>query len=674
MLSERLAQVLRASELEPLVGGARFSFSHALRASFVLCEGSDEIVLGPAAQSSLESLRRAVHHALELRVFLDLAPSDRALAGLMAARCAVLHDEAYDGRSTLEGDATSLRLSSSTPPSRDEAEAVWRSIRGHQTDAPSEVTPATANTLSALWPLVGPTHVLLATGGDARLRRDPVTGLNAHGCSPRPRPWAVTFASSTASSISERGYRAAERARRHLLRDAVAHGRARAEHEGSARVKAALRAHYALRDDVAVILTPSGTDGELCALALSRLGAPSCPHTNVLIAPAETGTGVPLAAAGRHFGASTARGIAVEAGRGVAGLASMAPLVTIDARESSGAARSNAAVVADCARALDAARSAHGRALLHVLDQSKTGLVIPDVNHGLASIDLDEVDVLVDACQTRLSTATVHAYLDHGWMVLVTGSKFFTGPPFAGALLVPQAIARRLAGSALLPSGLRDYVGAFDWPDDAAACAELAREANVGVVLRWEAALAEMEAFARVDESTVCDLFERFGETVRAAIAASDDFGACPTSTLARPAGAPRWEHIATVHPFLVRAPHTPSAWLELEDARRLCEWLNADVSSCLDADASAADRTLAARLLHIGQPVETRVDGRPAAALRICAGARLASGEPSQEHLAFDARVARELSDAAAVFAKIALLRRCWDALARNRPRARYQ
>ncbi len=57
-----------------------------------------------------------------------------------------------------------------------------------------------------------PSWEVLATGGDIRLQTDPETLLNGYGCSPRPRSWAITFASSTASSVSERGYMGAEAA------------------------------------------------------------------------------------------------------------------------------------------------------------------------------------------------------------------------------------------------------------------------------------------------------------------------------------------------------------------------------------------------------------------------------------------------------------------------------
>ena len=65
----------------------------------------------------------------------------------------------------------------------------------------------------SVWSLLGTAEALMETGGDIRLARDPLSALNGYGCSHRPRPWAVTFASSTASSSSERGYVAADRAR-----------------------------------------------------------------------------------------------------------------------------------------------------------------------------------------------------------------------------------------------------------------------------------------------------------------------------------------------------------------------------------------------------------------------------------------------------------------------------
>ena len=51
-----------------------------------------------------------------------------------------------------------------------------------------------------------PLERILATGGDSRLTVDLKTGLNRYGTVPRPRPEAVHFSSSTASSISDYGF------------------------------------------------------------------------------------------------------------------------------------------------------------------------------------------------------------------------------------------------------------------------------------------------------------------------------------------------------------------------------------------------------------------------------------------------------------------------------------
>src|SRR4051794_21705723 len=52
----------------------------------------------------------------------------------------------------------------------------------------------------------------LISGGDARLAIDPADGLNLYGCQPSPRPDEISLSSSTASTVSGRGYAAAEAA------------------------------------------------------------------------------------------------------------------------------------------------------------------------------------------------------------------------------------------------------------------------------------------------------------------------------------------------------------------------------------------------------------------------------------------------------------------------------
>ena len=520
-------------------------------------------------------------------------------------------------------------------------------------------------------PLSGPTEYLLCTGGDTRLMLDPVTGLNAYGCSPRPRPWAVTFASSTASSISSRGFVAAEEARGLILREAAEYGRGGAVCAANERVRKAILAHYRLPPDTRVVLAPSGTDAELAALAVTWLADPSAPIVNILVASDETGTGVPLAATGRHFATLTARGAPVMKGAPVAGFPTDVELAEVRVRDESGVPRSAREVDAECAERVRAGVAREARVLLHVIDQSKTGLVAPSLATLEALRGDARVDVVVDACQARLTAASIRRYFERGHMVLVTGSKFFTGPPFAGALILPPRVAARLDGPTALPEGLASYFARADWPVSAVACAHLAEGSSAGLALRWEAALAEMKAFERVPVETVKAILGRFASTVRGAIVANPDLFLHNAPSLSRDGASESWDSIRTIFAFSIRGKGGRRL-LDSEEAAHLYAWLNSDLSSCLAA-ATEPERVLAARLFHIGQPVPIRGQGEggtKSGALRISAGARLVSGEPSHEGLDPDARIERELGDALAALEKVSLILRHHEAIRAVNPR----
>jgi hypothetical protein len=99
--------------------------------------------------------------------------------------------------------------------------------------------------------------------------------------------------------------------------------------------------------------------------------------------------------------------------------------------------------------------------------------------------------------------------------------------------------------------------------------------------------------------------------------------------------------------------------------------WLNTDLSPWL---AQAGD--VARRICHIGQPVKLPQPGVDdgQGVLRISAGARLISGEPSHKGLAFHRRLRREMDDLAVVFQKIDLILHNWALLWAANPVPRYR
>jgi hypothetical protein len=290
-----------------------------------------------------------------------------------------------------------------------------------------------------------PDQVLLTaliSGGDARLKVDPADGLNLYGCQASPRPDEISLSSSTASTVSGRGYAAAQAAFAQL--EAARAGGPFTPAFAQTFTHMADEVRNAIRDrfdlpDAEVVLSPSGTDSALQALLLGR-GALGRPVTSIIVAADESGNGVPAAASGRHFGASASGGGTVVKGAPIPGLA--CARIAIPARDADGRARSPAEIDAEVRNAVEGAIRAGNGVVLHTMDHSKLGNCGPSLAcvQEVCALDRDAIQVVVDACQARLGRSALRWYLDQGFLVLITGSKFFTGPPLSGALLVPEAL------------------------------------------------------------------------------------------------------------------------------------------------------------------------------------------------------------------------------------------
>jgi hypothetical protein len=457
------------------------------------------------------------------------------------------------------------------------------------------------------------TAELLVQGGDSRLNLDPLTGANRYGCAPRPNPRLADFASSTASVISARGYDAADALHARLGAEPLA-DRPVVYARELERIRGELKALCGLGDraDVDVIFAASGTDLHLLARELVG-GTPTAPLLCVGVEPEETGSGVPAALAGRHFSNRAALGEAVDPG-GALGPGG-GEYIAVPARSADGGLRDGAAIEADLdAIGLGAARAGR-RVLLSVADVSKTGLISPGLDTVLALRRRfpNTIEVLIDACQFRLSAASLRAYLDQDLMVAVTGSKFLTGPVFSGALFVPAAVALRLSGRLPRPA-LRAYSARADWPETWVAGKALNEAANEGLLLRWEAALAELRAFRAVPEIEVERFVTSFAKAVQTRLAEDPMFEPLAARPLDRAAigAAGGWDQAATIFPFLLRDPSRVGGPLLSVAAVEA-------VYRCLMTEAADGPA------VRLGQPVPCgRRGGAPLSALRLCNSARL--------------------------------------------------
>ena len=441
---------------------------------------------------------------------------------------------------------------------------------------------------------------LLTEGGDERITLDSVTGTNRYGCGLLPDEDAWAFGSSTASVISEAAYGAvlglAQRFETYSSPQAAYADGARQVRERLAD----LCGLAGMADDI--ILGASGTDLHLIAAELAKGGEPG-PLTCILPDPAETGRGVGNAVRSLRFAEQTPHGEPVCVGEPLAGI-TPGRILTTPLRSPDGEVRSPAAVDRDVERATARAMAADGRAMLVLADVSKTGLVAPspDCASRLKRQFGDALTVLVDACQFRISSETAADYLDRDFLVALTGSKFIGGPAFSGALLVPPAGGSRMRRLPL-PASLGDTSGRQDWPAPWRGREDLPDRPNLGLLLRWEAALHELAAFRALPPEAVDRFMTAFAARVCQTIDALPNLERLEIPPLARARSG--WDARQTIFPFLVLrdgAPIDPGSlqglYQRLQSGRR---------AVCL------------------GQPVPIGFrDEKPLSALRLSLGARL--------------------------------------------------
>jgi hypothetical protein len=500
-----------------------------------------------------------------------------------------------------------------------------------------------------------PLDRLLSHGGDPRLRVNPAGGVNEYGCQPFPCPETLSFSSSTATSISQRAYDRAGLARESLMRSAISVGIDAAFDVRIEAMRDELKDCLGLsRADADIVFSPSGTDSQLHALFLTRaLLGPAL--TTVIVAADQTGTGTAYTARGCHFSAATANGSPVQKSEPVAGLAHSVTSVALRLFDDNGDCRPQAETDSLVLGAVEKSLASGTGVLLQIMDSSKLGWRAPS-DRCLDEVSArwpDRVQVVVDACQMRLGRSRLKKYLDRGYLVIVTGSKFFTGPPFSGALLVPAGLSNAIDAISEIAPGICEYSSRSDWPMQWRALrSRFPIRANFGQWLRWEAALEEIRAYYGVPDQFRLAALTAFGKGVEHIIASSPSLRLLPSQPRREDGGIEEELAQRTIFPFVIS--HQDRV-LSLDGCRKIYHALARDAGGSVVADLHERDAGIAAKVCLIGQPVALGERGQhPAAALRICAGARLVTETWSSDADMARGSLQREIDCVGAIVAKI--------------------
>lgn len=478
------------------------------------------------------------------------------------------------------------------------------------------------------------TAQLLTEGGDGRIGAYGTGGSNIYGCGPFPDTGLLALGSSTASVISAKGFAMADGLRGRLQGASGLEPAAEIYAREIERVRGELLRLCGLEHlaGLETVIGASGTDLHLIAALLVSNAAPS-PTRIIMVDAAETGSRVATALSGCHFSRRATLGTRVMEGRRLSPGRPI-EIVNVAIRLEDGAPRPASHVDGEVEALVADAASRGWRSLVVLVDVSKTGMIAPSPACvvGLRHRFAGRVDVLVDACQFRIAPDTLRAYLAQAFMVAVTGSKFVTGPTFSGALFVPAPVARRFECHPL-PAALGDYCARADWPRGWRGSESLNRAANFGLLLRWEAALAELRAFRSIPERAVAGFLGAFAGVVQRRLADDPVFEPLPVPALDRAPlwSASCWDRTQTIFPFVLHRPVRRGRPMPLtrDETLRVHGLLQRD----LTGQRTGLPERAAALRCQLGQPVacgERR--GVAVSALRVCASARLvveAAGRP---------------------------------------------
>ncbi|MCA6112648.1 hypothetical protein [Bradyrhizobium cenepequi] len=461
------------------------------------------------------------------------------------------------------------------------------------------------------------TPELLIAGGDERIELDPREMANKYGCRPRPDNRLVAFGSATASTISEAGFSAAEQVRDRLLKTLQNGNSTEIYLAEVCRVRREFIDLCGLRQvsGLEVIVSPSGTDAHMLAAKLVA-ASPPAKTLAIMVQSAETGSGVAHALAGTMRSPY------------VGNLHDSIDVKTITIRTEDCSLRSIATINDELEAMVSTAVKQYDRILIALTDVSKTGVLSPSPNR---TLDLKRrwphiIEILVDAAQFRLAPSTLRSYLTADCLVVVTGSKFVSGPAFSAMLLVPEAAACRLMKQPMKPE-LNVNSARAEWPQHWNGVHSLCNVTNFGLLLRWEAALAELRAFCAIPEENVGKVVQSFRNAIVSWLNDARQFELLEQPTLHRLPSETResWDQIPTIFPFLPlridqggrRKP------LPVEEVKIIYNQIRGDLIT--RPGLPKRYEGISSVRCELGQPVLCgELEGTPVAALRLCLSARL--------------------------------------------------
>jgi len=284
--------------------------------------------------------------------------------------------------------------------------------------------------------------------------------------------------------------------------------------------------NYPGEDRFDVFLAPSGSDLCYYQILFGKLIAGDQDIVNIVTCPEELGSGSVSAFSGLFHSERT---------QIKSGFIKGSPLdKNLEVKTILLQARSKEGLINDHRDALHEYVHVYGKENFvnaNLVIGSKSGI---ENNVSIISQVPEEVNWTVDLCQYRASKVLINGLLGLNASVMLTGSKFYQSAPFCGALLVPKTISRRfLESNARAVPWFTNIFSRYDVPREFSWLREhLQPVENYGLLLRWAAAIAEIDLFSRLDEYKVTKQIDAWNSCVTRTIEESKNLELIPDQHL----------------------------------------------------------------------------------------------------------------------------------------------
>lgn len=315
--------------------------------------------------------------------------------------------------------------------------------------------------------------------------------------------------------------------------------------------------NYEGRDAFDVIFAPSGSDLAYLPSIITEILSPGKEQLVLLTCPEELGSGSQMAFLGKYFGDKNQFGMPVEKGEDINSNYNIS-LARFTARSKEG-------LIIDHAKNIKHQIQSHPNVakIGALVIGSKSG--IEDDISLIPKID-KQVMWVVDLCQFRNSKKLVNELLAMNCMVMITGSKFYMAPPFCGVMLIPKGFGEKMSKVKIDPAvikGFDNIFSYFDFPLEYENLRKfLPKKENMGLTLRWEIALDEMERFNKIPVDQVNHLLNTWNHSVNEEIKKSKYFELMPQQDRTN----------STIISFTVKNPR--GGFLEYDDLRKFFKYV----------------------------------------------------------------------------------------------------